>query len=181
MQVLAINGQDVSHASREQATEALRCTGDYIALLVRSNLQAYAAFRRRLLRESRDQAATLKVRAFGVSRLFCSAIQQLFWSAVLTLTQNLLLIFQDRLREIGGSDVRVVQLSRDRDGFGLAVEKDDRIGVLMITRVVPNSAAARTGQIRTGMELCSEAAFTRHFQSWLLQSPTSTISCLFFR
>lgn len=60
-QILAINGQDMSHAKRDQAMEALRSTGDYIALLVRSNVRGYAAFRQQLRRNSNAVAHTLEV------------------------------------------------------------------------------------------------------------------------
>jgi len=61
MQIMAINGQDVSKTTREVAAQALRETGNFITLLVRSNLQVYAAFRHRLLKESRDQASNIEV------------------------------------------------------------------------------------------------------------------------
>jgi len=44
----------------------------------------------------------------------------------------------------------VVQLVRERDGFGIRMEKDEKLGVVLISQVFPNSPAANTGQILTG-------------------------------
>eukprot|EP00043_Microstomoeca_roanoka_P020312 m.244150 g.244150 ORF g.244150 m.244150 type:complete len:3704 (+) comp17144_c0_seq1:231-11342(+) len=108
MQVLAVNGQDVSNASRKEASEALRSTGGYISLLVRGNPQGYAGYQKALRRDSYQQAADMEL----------------------------------RIRRLGGMNVRIVQLRRTDKGYGLRIAKDDDLGVIHITDILPQCTAA---------------------------------------
>lgn len=110
-----------------------------MSLLVRSNLQAYAAFRKKLLQETRQQAATI----------------------------------EEQLKAVGGTNVRVVELARDAQGLGMCVEKNDRLGVVMVTQVVPGGAAGRSSQIFAGDAIVSVDGHA--VQNW---SQAETLSAL---
>lgn len=61
---------------------ALKCTGDYIALLVRSNIHAFAMFKQQLRRNSGEIASTVEVRvAIAVGRR--QAVQLPHWLMIL--------------------------------------------------------------------------------------------------
>lgn len=57
---------------------------------------------------------------------------------------------QKRLQQVAGTNVRVIKLFRDEDGFGLRIEKDDRVGVAVVTNILPNTTAQRSGEFKRG-------------------------------
>lgn len=60
--------------------------------------------------------------------------------------------FQKRLQQVGGSNVRIVPLTRNAKGFGIGLEMDES-DIVVVTRLVPGSVAEASGQFKKGQSL----------------------------